>query len=326
MDIASRLVDESTRQDLTSAGNRLGVLALDIKKWLRQVSPEAVYWIEQNPSRRGDPRISMHAAPLDIGPILREHLFGEVQTVVLTSATLSTSHQETRDAFTFFKAQVGLTQADTLQLGSPFNYTEQAELVLVDDMPDPTGPGNDYEKQCVKVIQRYVDQYDGHAFVLFTSYSMLRSVVSRMTSWMAVNNLAIYSQAEGLGRTQLLENFKEDPRGVLFGTDSFWQGVDVPGDALQLVIITRIPFSVPDRPLMAARMDALRESGGNPFYDFQIPEAIIKLRQGFGRLIRSRLDRGTVVILDPRVHTKAYGKKFLEALPKCRVVNVSARG
>jgi ATP-dependent DNA helicase DinG len=323
---AAGLSDESTRQDLSSAGNRLKALGGDIRSWLRQVSQDAVYWVEQNSGRRGNPRISMHAAPLDIGPILREHLFGEIPCVILTSATLATSNQKADDAFTFFKSQVGLTQVDTLQVGSPFNYSEQAELVLVEDMPDPTIPGSDYEKQCIRLIERYVDRYDGHAFVLFTSYSMLRSVVSRMTAWMAANNLAIYNQAEGGGRTQLLENFKENPRGVLFGTDSFWQGVDVPGEALQLVVITRIPFSVPDRPLMAARMDAMRESGGNPFYDFQIPEAIIKLRQGFGRLIRSRRDRGTVVILDPRVRTKAYGRKFLEALPACRIVTASVQG
>ena len=140
------------------------------------------------------------------------------------------------------------------------------------------------------------------------------------------HDVAIYSQADGLPRHQLLENFKADPRAVLLGTDSFWQGVDVPGEALQNVIITKLPFSVPDQPLLQARLDAIRAAGGNPFQELQLPEAIIKLRQGFGRLIRTRRDRGIVVILDPRISTRPYGNLFLESLPACRVVRESAYG
>jgi ATP-dependent DNA helicase DinG len=212
---------------------------------------------------------------------------------------------------------VGAEQATRLQVGTPFDYERQMKLYVIRQMPDPRA--EDYRAALIHWIEHFVQQTHGKAFVLFTNFKLMLETSEAMQPFFDKMGIACLVQGTGTPRSLMLEKFKEDIDSVLFGTDSFWQGVDVPGEALSNVIITRLPFAVPDHPLIEARVEAIESRGGDSFREFSLPEAVLKFRQGVGRLIRTKNDSGIIVVLDNRVLAKQYGRSFLNALPSCPV-------
>jgi ATP-dependent DNA helicase DinG len=312
---AVRATDDNVVHELHAQQERAVTLSGALRAIIEQSHAGHVYYANVPTGRRAP---SLSASPLSVSELLKERLFDATPTVILTSATLAADESE---RFLFLRRRLGLDGGLARRLDSPFDFSTQARLLLNRSPVDPNSPR--FEQAVALWLAEYLADPKqgkvGGTFVLFTSYRQLKAVHDLVRPALDQANRFVLRHGDGMGRGQMLDLFKRVGNAVLFGTSSFWEGVDVPGDALRHVVITKIPFEVPNHPVVEARHQQITERGGNSFMERTVPEAIIRLKQGFGRLIRTRLDTGTVAILDHRILTKAYGRYFLKALPGCAI-------
>ncbi|MCF6278606.1 MAG: hypothetical protein L3J16_07660, partial [Anaerolineales bacterium] len=294
---------EDTLSNLGNIARRLAEAQSNIDGMIMEPSPETVYWIEIHPQNN---RLTLQAAPLHIGGLIEKHIWHKKHSVILTSATLTT-----HGTFEYMRGALGATDAEELALGSPFDYESSTLLFLPNDIPEPNQRG--YAQMADQALIQLARATGGRMLALFTSYAQLRKTSRTISGPLAETDIYVYEQGEGASPNALLETFKATEQAVLLGTRSFWEGVDIPGNDLAVVTIAKIPFGVPSDPLIAARSELYEDA----FYQYYLPEAILKFRQGFGRLIRTAHDRGVVVIFDRRLQTKQYGRLFIESLPQC---------
>jgi ATP-dependent DNA helicase DinG len=299
---------ESLEDVISNLGNlyrRLNEAEKMVSSMVFEPVADYVYWVEVNSNNN---RISLNAAPIRVGALVEKYLWHEKRCVILTSATLTT-HGE----FDYVRTILSADEADELTLGSPFDFEGAALLYIANDIAEPNSP--DYQRQLDRTLIQLCKASGGRTLVLFTSYAQLKRTSKNISTPLSQSDITVYEQGEGASPNALLDSFKNSERAVLLGTRSFWEGVDIPGDALSVLVIVKLPFAVPSDPLVAARSETFED----PFNEYHLPEAILRFRQGFGRLIRTQSDRGVVVILDRRVLTKTYGKMFIESLPQCTI-------
>lgn len=304
--------NEVSRAELMDIAARLLAYRTTAAELIRLSEADtSVYWAECEGAEKQ--YMNLRSALINVSDTLREKLFETGNTCVCTSATLSTGER----GMGYFAGRVGAESAEPLQIGSPFNFAEQMRIVVARSMPPPPPASEDdaYRPALFDWICRSLTESDGRAFVLFTSYNLMRDMATMLRPFCVENGWPLLVQGDGQERSALLRSFKDNVGSVLLGTDSFWTGVDVPGEALSHVIVTKIPFESPSNPLTEARMEDITARGGNAFKDYSLPEALLKFRQGVGRLIRSKTDTGIITLLDSRITSKFYGARFMYALP-----------
>lgn len=303
-------VPEEMQDTLGSVSNiyrRLGEVNTNLSAFVSKPEPNAIYWVEQQPN--GNNHLTLQIAPLQVGPLMESYLWHQKASVILTSATLTANEE-----FDYLRNRLNADEAAELIVGSPFDYETAALLYFVNDIPEPSDQSA-YARAMESCIVRLAKATGGRMLALFTNYAQLKRTSQNISGPLAEQGILVYEQGEGASANTLLETFRESDKAVLLGTRSFWEGVDIPGDALSVLVITKLPFDVPTDPIVAARS----ETFDDPFNEYNLPEAILRFRQGFGRLIRTQSDRGVVAILDRRILTKRYGKMFIESLPTCKV-------
>ncbi|MCK9247187.1 MAG: hypothetical protein M0P11_09595, partial [Anaerolineaceae bacterium] len=307
-------IDPDDAEDVFGSLARLTQTLTEIDSQLENLTmnpaDDQIYWVEIDPLQL---RMTLQVAPLHIGSLMEKYLWHEKASVILTSATLTT-HEE----FEYLKLRLNGADAHELMVGSPFDYETSALVCIPKDIPEPSD-NYGHQKTIDDTIIRLARATGGRMLVLFTSYAQLQRTSQNIQNALQKEDIQVFEQGEGASATALLDTFKESPRAVLLGTRSFWEGVDVPGEALQVLVIAKLPFDVPSDPIVAARSESFED----PFHQYMLPEAILRFRQGFGRLIRTQTDRGVVVILDKRILSKQYGRLFIESLPRCNTVQGS---
>lgn len=278
----------------------------NLDQMIFEPDPRTIYWVELSSSSAS---LTLHAAPLEVGPLVERHLWHKKEAVVMTSATLTTAGE-----FDYIRNRLNAVDADDLALGSPFDYESATLLYLINDIPEPR-QRQPYQRSVERGLNALCHATGGRTLALFTSHQQLRRTARAISDSLGAQGIHVYQQSAGASRHALLEDFRTTDQAVLLGTRSFWEGVDVPGEALSVLAIIRLPFDVPNDPIIAARSETYE----NPFYQFTVPEAILRFRQGFGRLIRTQSDRGVVAVFDSRILTKNYGRAFIDSLPRCTV-------